>query len=201
MKGSALLETMARQVAGACEDRLSRANAEKDAILADARAKAAAQRDSTLRALRAEKDDLDRRRKQLAGAEAAKAGLAMKNDIVEAVLAEVEAEVERIVSGPEFPAVLDALLAQVMAVVSGDLVVLAPPAHVDRVRGWLEGNGHAGIPVEASPAHGDGVAVQDPKRTYRVSNTLGGRFDRVKGEARKRCMQALFGQVTPEGAR
>ncbi len=200
MKGSALLETMSRQIAGACAERLSGANAEKDVILADAHAKSVAQREATLLAARTEKDDLDRFRRQLAEGEAARADLSMKNDIVEAVLAAVEAEIEQIVAGPQFPATLDALLAEVMAVVTGELVVLAPPTQVDRVRAWLAQNGRGGVAVEASPAHRDGVAVQDPKRTYRVSNTLGGRFNRVKGEARKRCMQTLFGHATREGA-
>ena len=38
-----------------------------------------------------------------------------------------------------------------------------------------------------------GVALEDPKHTYRISNTLTGRYARLDQQARKICMQNLFG--------
>jgi vacuolar-type H+-ATPase subunit E/Vma4 len=87
------------------------------------------------------------------------------------------------------------LLAELMeeAPDSGDLQVLAPPAHADRVSSWLSNNGRAGVGVEGSEAFKDGVAVQDPGRTFRISNTLSGRFALMEQEIRKHCMTTLFG--------
>jgi hypothetical protein len=67
------------------------------------------------------------------------------------------------------------------------------------VQNWLSGHGHAGMVVEASQEVWDGVALQDPARSYRISNTLTGRYGRVAQEARRLCMVKLFGQ-TSEGA-
>ena len=120
----------------------------------------------------------------------------MKNEAVEAVLADVSRQVREIASGPAFGPILDSLLAELMgAAGSGDdMEVLAPEAHADHVRGWLERNGRGGLKVVGSREFWDGVAVQDAKRTYRISNTLTGRFGRVEQVARKHCMTALFGQ-------
>ena len=136
---------------------------------------------------------MDLRWRQKAATEAAKAYLSMKNEAVKAVMANVEAEVRAIVEGGGFPGILDSLLAEVMAVAEDEVVLLAPERHADHVSAWLGGNGHGGISVEGSATVWDGVAIQDPKRSYRISNTLTGRYRRVGQEARKRCMKSMFG--------
>src|SRR5690606_38856391 len=107
---------------------------------------------------------------------------------------------DRITNSAEFPALLEAMLAELMTVAEGDVVVLGPESHLDTVKNWLASNGREGVPVEASREMRDGVAVQDPQRTYRISNTLSGRFRSVREEARKQCMLGLFGTSKTEGA-
>lgn len=195
MASPALFETMTRQVEAECADHLSKARSEAERILADARAKANASRDAVLLHARAEVDRLDTLWKQKAESETVRLDLAMKNEAVEAVLAEVRKKLKQTVEGANFGGILDSLLSELMAAAgaSKDITVLAPPSHVDRVRGWLEKNGRGGVKVEGSAEFWDGVAVQDPKRSYRISNTLTGRFARVEQSARKHCMTSLFG--------
>ncbi len=195
MASPALFQTMTRQVEAECADHLGKARAEAERILADARTKAAASRQAVLAAAEAEKARLDSLWKQKAESESVRLELAMKNDAVEAVLAEVHRELRNATSGPGFGGIVDSLLGELMAAVgpSNDVRLLAPTSQSDRVRGWLERNGRGGVPVEDSPEFWDGVAIQDPQRSYRISNTLTGRFARVEQSARKHCMTALFG--------
>ena len=195
MSTATLFDTMSLQVAERCESNLSEANREAEAISAEARAQSASLREATLNATRDEMAVLDERWRQKAEAEVVKAALVVKNEGVQEVLRVVEAEARAIVEGPEFPRILDALLAELMAVAEGDIVALAPEARVEHVRQWMAQNGHAQVPVEASPEFWDGVAIQDPRRTFRISNTLTGRFARVAEEARKICMTSLFDDV------
>ena len=193
MSATVLLDTMTKQVADECGQRKANATGDAEAILADARAKSTAKRKALLASTDSEMELLDLRWRQKAEAEASKADLSMKNDAVKAVMANVETEVRSLVEGGEFPGLLEALLAEVMAVAEGDIVVLAPEAHVDHVSGWLGNNGHGGIQVEGSSAMWDGVAIQDEACSYRISNTLMGRYRRVGQEARKLCMRSIFG--------
>jgi vacuolar-type H+-ATPase subunit E/Vma4 len=194
MKGSALLETMTAQVMEKCESTRSAAQQEADVILADAKAQGQAQRESVEAQLAREMDHLDERWEQMAHAEASRADLTVKNDAVSAVLDVVQTEIRRIVSSSEFGTVLDALLTSLMQAADGDIVVLGPESHLDRVKKWLADNGHGGVKVEASPEMWDGVAIQDPAQTYRVSNTLSGRYHRIEETARKQCMSTMFGE-------
>lgn len=193
MKGAALFETMSQQVAAQCESNLNEAKLEAEAIAAEARAQCVQQRETMLSATQGELTALDERWRQKAEAEASKAALVIKNEAMQDVLRQVDSDIRSTVDGPEFEAVLDALLAELMAVEEGsDSKVLAPEAHVDRVRNWLANNGHGGVPIEASSELWDGVALQDTNRTFRISNALTGRYSRVLEEARKICMTSLF---------
>lgn len=191
---SPLFETMSAQIEAECGEHRAAAQAEADRIASEARAKADAARTAALAAAQAERDRLDSLWRQKGEAERIRLELAMKNDAVEAVLAEARAEIARAVASPEFGDVLDKLLAELMeeAPESGDLKVLAPPKYTDRVSSWLSENGRAGVDVEASQAFEDGVAVQDPGRTFRISNTLSGRFELMEQDIRKQCMTTLF---------
>ncbi len=186
---------MAQQVQADCDEHLAQARAEADRIMADARAKAEASREAALADARAEKERLDALWKQKAEAESIRLELAMKNEAVKAVLAEVQAGIRRLVDSPDFTGVLDRLLDELMDAAGdqGDIVVLGPPAQADHIKQWLADHGKQNVPVEGSQELWDGVAVQDPAKTYRISNTLTGRFERVEQDARKHCMTALFG--------
>lgn len=194
MPGATLFETMTSQVEAEREAHLAEARERASQIRADAEQEAQASREAALKAAAQEKELLDLRLRQKAQAEASKAELAMRNETVEAVMRRVEAEIKSIVEGPNFPKILDALLTSLMdAAGDGEYVVLAPEKHVDHVRQWLESHGHSGVPVEGSPSAWDGVALQDHAKTYRISNTLTGRYRRVGQEARRHCMVSLFG--------
>ena len=195
MASPALFETMARQVEAECAQHTAKAKAESDRILADAHAKARASGEAALASAKAERDRLDTLWKQKAEAESVRLELAMKNDAVEAVLAEVSASIKRTVASPQFSGVLESQLSELMSAVgtTKDIEVLAPTVHVDLVKNWLAGHGHAGLKVDGSAEFWDGVAVQNPARTWRISNTLSTRFARVDQAVRKHCMTALFG--------
>lgn len=200
MTGVALLETMAQQAAEECSQTVSHARDEQDAILREARAQSDARRETLLHTTADEMDALDKRWLLKGEAGAAKAALVVQNDAVREVLEGVRAEIGRMAEGPEFRAVIEALLAEVMAVAPENVIVLAPGPHVGHVRQWLGTNGYNGIPVEDAPALLDGVAVQDRERSFRISNTLSGRFARVEQAARKLCMETLFEDNVPDPA-
>ena len=200
MGNPTLFETMTEQVTVECDRNLAEARDEAGRIRSDAASESEAQRERTISATNAEIDLLDQRARQKAEAEAAKAELELRNEVVEAVMGQVQGEIRSIVSSDAFNGVLDALLASLMTAADSTegIVVLAPESKVDHVKRWLSSNGHARVPVEGSATVWDGVALQDPKRTYRISNTLTGRYKRVEREARRHCMVTLFG--TAEGA-
>ena len=192
MKGTAILETMARQVDEVYEGNVRAAQESAEGILEETRQECAALEEETLAVTGAEMEVLAERWRQKADAEAAKAALVVQNDAVRAVLAKVGEEIRAIVDSDDFPEILEALLSELMGAASAGVIAHAPPAHVDRVRDLLANNGHGDVSVESASTMWDGVAIQDPERTFRISNTLTGRFARVEQEARKRCMISLF---------
>lgn len=194
---NALLKTMSQQVAAQCDGNRERARQEADAIAAQARSESSALRDSVLKTTHAEMETLAQRWKLKAEAEAAKAELVVQNLAVEEILAKVRALTRKLVESEEFSTVLQALLAEVMEVAPQGIVVLAPEGHVDEVKSWLQANGKASVNIEATDSMWDGVAVQDPKKSFRISNTLTGRFSRVQDKSWSLCMAALF--VSTEG--
>lgn len=199
--GSALLETMAAQVAEQCDAHRAVAQQEAEAIKAEATRQAQAKRDALVATNDVDMARLDERWRLMAHAEVSRADLVVKNDAVQAVLQKVESEIRTIVASDAFPGVLDALLTSLLNEFQGDdasAVLIAPEAHVAHVKSWLSDHDHAAMAVEASAEIGDGVALQDPARTYRISNTLTGRYGRIGQEARRMCMVGMFGE-TSEG--
>ena len=198
MQGTALFETMTRQVDAECAQNLDAGRREAEAIETEARTKSRALRDATLEATQREVEMLKLRWEQKAEAEAAKAALLVRKETVEEVLSTIEGEIHSMVEGSDFPAVLDSLLAELMAAVSdNDVVLLAPESQADHVRDWLNANGRKSVSVETSSAMWDGVAVQDAVRTYRISNSLTMRFKRMESEIRKVCATTLFDSDPP----
>lgn len=190
----ALFETMARQVAQQCEERRSEALREAERIRSEGRRVAEQRYEAGLAAVKAELDAADRRVRHQVEVEAEKSKLAAQHQVVEEVLAQVREEVKRLASSDELGTILEALLDEVLHEVSGqDLVVLAPPAHVERLRQKLAETGRGHIEVRPFAALTDGVAVQDARRSFRVSNTLSGRLNVVANDARKLCQNRLFG--------
>ena len=64
-------------------------------------------------------------------------------------------------------------------------MVLAPPAHADHCKQWLESHGYGHLAVEPTPSLTDGVAIQDPAKKFRFTNTLTARFNKREGALRK----------------
>ena len=194
MTGEALFETMAGQVEAECGQHLADARREAEVILAEARKKGEATRDSTLSATHCEMENLKERWRLKAEAEAAKAELMVRKEIVDSVLSRIENEIRSIAEATNFVTILDALMDELMNAVDDDVVLLAPKAHAKHVEKWLADNNHGKVKVEASSSQWDGVAAQDAERSYRVSNALTGRFRRMEQSIRKESMAALFGR-------
>jgi len=185
---------MARQVEQGCEERLATANAEAEAIVAEARDRAAKRYAEAIERAKRDADQLAKRARDLAAVQAEQQAHSMQQAVADEILHTVDAELDRIAESPAFPAILEALLREVMTIAPAQAEVLAPPAHVERCRQWLASNGHAGIPVVPGATLRDGVAVQDAQRTFRVTNSLSSRFLKLENSARKVCLRLLFGE-------
>lgn len=172
---------------------VANAQAEAERIAAKARDEGTATRERALRTAEAELSAAAQRGRERAEAEAHMLVLTTKDTIASEILSDAQAELAKVSSGPEFTPVLESLLAEVLEGAGDDVVVLAPTAHVDTVKAWLEANGRGGLAVQPSPALKDGVAIQDAAKSYRVTNTLSTRFDRQESALRKLCLQQLFG--------
>lgn len=189
----ALFDTMAQEVQADCERRLTEARREAERILAEGRRVADQDYARGMDATRSEIELANRRERQRLDAEHDKAFLAVQHKVVEEVLARAGQEVARRAQGPEFGDALEALLGEVLAEVRDrDLDVLVPPAHADRIGQYLQRAGRTDLRVVPWPSLTDGVAVQDRRRTFRVSNTLSGRFVALQDEIRRRCQARLF---------
>lgn len=190
----ALFETMSRQVAEECDALLARARAEAQDIVDDAGRKAQEQRETALAKTHAEMKRLADRARELAAIRAEQETLTMEQAVADEVLQLVRTELEEMANRPGFEKILDALLAELVRAAPQEGIVLAPQGFGEHCRAWLRQNGHAGLLVEESTSLRDGVAVQDPGRTFRITNTLSSRFNKLENQARKVCIHALFGQ-------
>lgn len=194
MESVPLLELMTRQVSARRGELLAEAQTQAGTIARQAQERAGRRRAETLEAVEAESRAASRRAVERAEAAAHMVIMTTKDAVADEVLDSVRGRLRRIAEGPEFPGVLRALLAELIAgAPEGEVVVLAPPAHTDQCRAWLDELGRGDAAVEPSPALRDGVALQDRDRTFRITNTLSRRFDKREGELRRHALQRLFG--------
>ncbi len=191
-----LRESMRAEVEKRKESLLAEARAEAACIVEEGRQAAEERREAVLRDVRAELDNLYRRSQARLKAETEKAELAVKDTVTEDVLAKVRERIAALAREDRFGDILEALLKEVIEASPPGVKILAPEAHVDRCREWLEANGHEGFEVEGAPWLRDGVAAEDPKRSFRLSNTLHGRLEKLEPLARKRTMERLFKEQT-----
>jgi vacuolar-type H+-ATPase subunit E/Vma4 len=195
MQAVPLLELMTRQVSQQREEILAKAQAQADVIAQQAQERAERRRTETLEAVDAEVRAASKRARERAEAAAHMVVMTTKDAIADEVLSNVRERLRRIAEGPEFPAVLRALLSELMAgAPGGDIVVLAPSAHADQCRAWLSEMGRESVAVEVTASLRDGVALQDRARTFRITNTLSRRFDKREGDLRRHCLHELFGE-------
>lgn len=197
MEAAPLLELMTQEVARQREELLAAASREAEQLTRQARERAECRRAETLEAVDAELSAAGKRARERAEAAAHMVLMTTKDAIANDLLLEVEEQLRQLAEQPAFEAILRDLLAELMASVpkNGDaLVVLAPPAYVALCQAWLAEHGHSNISVEPLKSLRDGVAIQDPARTFRTTNTLSLRFRKREGELRRFCLQQLFGE-------
>ncbi|MBN2309807.1 MAG: V-type ATP synthase subunit E [Candidatus Hydrogenedentes bacterium] len=191
-----LCNTLEGQVAAQCEAILEEARREAASILEEAGRAAVERRERALEQERAALAQRAEEGRRGAEAEAAIAALTMRQAVAEDLLERAGAELERIALGPEFGPILARLLDEALgaaldAAPDGDLVVEAPGAYVDRCRARLGEGGVSRATVCAGDGLVDGVRAQDAGRTFRVTNTLSARFEKVRTEARRACVARL----------
>lgn len=188
-----LLDLMTQQADAERASIIAASQSEAEAIHAQAQQEAASLRERTLRAVEAELSASAQRSRERAEAEAHMAVLTTKDTIASEILEAAKAELQRIASGPDVAVVIESLLAEVLDGAEDGVNVLAPAAHTGTVSAWLEANGRGHLQVVAAPELKDGVAIQDAAKTYRVTNTLSARFDRLESALRRSCIEQLFG--------
>lgn len=189
---SPFLEAMTRTAREQCDRMLAEARREAEAIETEAKDRCVEERDN---AIAEAKSRLARRRadaRHAAETEANRIGRALEANVAEEVLAEAENAIRAVVESPDFPRIIETFLEEAVTGVDGNLQVLIPPAHATRVRRWLDAHGMADIEVVSEPDVTDGVMVQDVSRTFRITNTLTNRFDRLREKTRTRCIEILF---------
>jgi vacuolar-type H+-ATPase subunit E/Vma4 len=189
----ALFDTMARQVADRCQALLDAARAEAGALLKEAREHADRRRREAVQAAEREVQRLAERARQLLAVEAEHESLTMEQSIADEILRSVSFELEKAALSPKFPAIFDALLAELMADAPKDALVTVPVSFGERAKAWLQQHGYPDVTVQESPAMRDGCAMQDAAHTYRVTNSLSSRLSKLQNEARKVCLRSLFG--------
>jgi vacuolar-type H+-ATPase subunit E/Vma4 len=192
MEKKPLLDLMSQQIAAQRQEILAAARDEATQIQQGAQQRAEQRRTDTLGAVESELDSLAARSRERVEAEAHMVTLTTKDTITNEVLAAVSSELATRSTSAEFPAILDALLAELMADSPSDVVVLAPEAHVEHCKRWLESHGHADLSVEPLSGLADGVAIQDRDRKFRYTNTLSARFRLQEGALRKHALNRLF---------
>lgn len=185
---------MTEQVTAQSAAITAKAKAEAEAILTASRQEGTTLRERSLRDIENELAAAAQRSKERAEAEAHMLVLTTKDTLASEILEAAQAELARTAQSDAFPAVLEALLDELLQEANGDVVVLAPPAHVETVKNLLAQKGKEVLAVEPLNGLNDGVAIQDRDQTYRVTNTLSARFTGQEGALRKLCLQKLFGQ-------
>lgn len=184
---------MTRQIEDRCQRTLAASRQTADGIVSEAREKTAKRHADAVERTQRELAQLAQRTRQLAEMQAEQDALSMRQRVSDEVLHSVEGELERIAASQEFPAILEALLAEIMTVAPEKAEVIAPAAHAQACRQWLAAHGFGHIPVLESVSLTDGVSVQDAQRSSRITNSLSSRFHKLEDRARKVCLQTLFG--------
>ncbi|MCC6143886.1 MAG: V-type ATP synthase subunit E, partial [Candidatus Hydrogenedentes bacterium] len=168
------------------------AQAQAEAIRDAAQQEAAQHRSAVLDAVQRDVQAAEERTRERAETAADMRIKTTKDAVTEEVLRDAAEELDRIAGGPQFPAILAALLDEILEEAPEEGTILAPPDQVQAVQDHLNKRGRAGLNVEPARYLRDGVAVQDPGRTFRITNTLSSRFDRRREAARKLVLNRLF---------
>ena len=191
MEQLALFDTMERKIARRCEHVLADARREADSVVEAARRDADVARREALQQLDTELCELADQCRMRARGQAALDTLGFQQAAADDVLRRVEAELKRVARSDSFPGILDALVDEVLAVAPQEDIILEVPAEqAARCRDRALGIG--GVTVLASSGLTDGVVARDGQGRFRFVNTLSSRFARLRGDARKLCINRLF---------
>jgi len=198
MTRAALLSSMEQHIGAQCSRVLAEAREQAKAILAGADREANQNRAKALEDLAAEEAALAAENRHRAEAQIRLERLATRQHIADDVLTTARAKLGSLVETPDFEPVLDALLAEAVEALAAEeaaanpILVRVPKAHSERCRRWLETHGASRMTVEPAPALEDGVELVCPGAGFRIANTLGLRFERMRGALRKACVENLF---------
>ena len=195
-----LFETMARRTDQRCEEIVAEARREAERILDDGRRQAEEYRSTALDDLRVQLEREAQPEQDRIRVEIGRRRRLERYRIVDDMLTRVRQSLDRVAEGETFGEIIEKLLQEAVeaAVQEGgnDLLAAVPARHIVRCREWLRTAECArGVAVGIDPEAGlvDGVIVRDRIGTFRITNTLSMRFDRVENEMRKHCMDTLFG--------
>jgi vacuolar-type H+-ATPase subunit E/Vma4 len=203
-----LLETMSQLAEQRRGEILAEAQKEADAICAAAEEECGKRREAALSGARGAMAEQVRQARERAAAEAEKQALVMQEVVVDEILERVEVQLAQVAERTDFASVLRTLLREAVEdataergeAESGEFVVYAPAAHARSCEEWLHEMGVAGAEIEEDASLRDGVMVEDRSHTYRIVNTLSGRYARIREEARALCLRRLFGERSGNGA-
>lgn len=192
MSTSSLLEVMTREVEHDCARIQDSVRDEEVRLLATAREEAARRRNEAVLAAETELAEAAQRSRERAEAEAEMVVLTTKDTITDEILATVAGKLARIAETPEFPAVLQAMLEELLHDTEDVQVVLSPPEHVEYCRRWLADHGRGQLEIRGLDTLRDGVAVEDAQRSFRITNTFSARLSKQEGRLRKLCLERLL---------
>lgn len=195
MRLEELFDTLTQRIERDCEEIRASAEREAHGILEEAEAQASRTRQERLDERRAEGAARLAAARDRADAESSIDQAAMRHAVANEVLDRVQEELGHTASGPDFGPILEALLAELAAAPPERFVVRAPEAHVERCGTWLEQHGFPQGRVETTPGLNDGVVLSDLAGTFRVTNSLATRFERLRTEARRICLARLYGET------
>ncbi len=190
-----LIEAMSRETDDSCKAIIAEAQAKANVLMEDARREAARRRETALAEARRKLDDLVRIGLDRAKAQAARVSLETEDEIVAEINKHVHEALIQIAAGPGFREVLLSLLTQAMArTTDGKVIVHAPQAHAAACADWLKAHGFMTADVQPSSEITDGVLIEDQARSYRITNTLSRRYERMASDARRFAVSQLFGE-------
>jgi vacuolar-type H+-ATPase subunit E/Vma4 len=194
MERKGLLELMTQEASEERRRILNEAQRVSDSIVQEAERRASAKRSAALSALQGELDALARRSHDRSQVETARMQLAMQDEVVREVLERVRLHLCHVSEEPGFGRVLIELLRKAMGKTDGNVRVLVPQTHGALCGKWLRDNAYAGATVEPTAAVSDGVILEGPRGTYRITHTLRSRFAKLELPARRIALEQLFGK-------
>ena len=192
MSTSSLLEVMTEEVARQRASILASSQAEAERILAQAREDAARRKAKAQEAADAELAEAAARARERCESETEMIVHTTKDTITDEILAAVAKKLGHIVTTPEFPAIIEAMIEELLDNTKGGEVVLAPREYVQHCRNWLDEHGHTGLEARALDTLRDGVSIQDAQRSFRVTNTFSARLAKQESRLRKLCLERLL---------